>query len=108
MKKIMLLTKNQELINKLEESHKNKNIILTYDDFMTIFEQLNFHNPDAIIFDFNLIDYTKQFMLESLPKKNEPSYIKLVAIGECPIKEKMADFYLKITENSNIDELKVS
>lgn len=92
MKKIMLLTNNPLLIEKVKES---KNIVLAYDDFMTVFEQLNFHNPDMIIFDFNLVQYDQQFMLESLPKRGEDHYIKLVSIGKSAIKEQMADFALK-------------
>lgn len=95
MKKIMLLTNNPQLITKVKES---PNIVLTYDDFMTVFEQLNFHNPDMIIFDFNLVNYDQQFMLESLPKKDEEHYIKLVSIGKSAIKEQMADFALKFDD----------
>ncbi|HAG53234.1 MAG TPA: hypothetical protein DCL21_05565 [Alphaproteobacteria bacterium] len=92
MKKIMLLSNNPELVSKIKATNYD---VLAYDDFMTVFEQLNFHNPDMIVFDFNLIDYEQQFMLESLPKKSEANYIKLVAIGKSPIKERMADFALK-------------
>lgn len=100
MKKIMLLSKNEQLINKVKQTCPS---VLAYDDFMTIFEQLNFHNPEMIIFDFDLISYDHQFMLESLPKKNEDNYIQLVAIGKSDIKEQMADFSLKFNDIESIN-----
>lgn len=85
----MLLSNNPKIIASLK-AQGNK--VSAYDDFMTIFEQLNFKHPDMIIFDLKLIKYDQQYMLESLPKKTEKNYIELVAIGNCRVKEKMADF----------------
>jgi len=94
MKKIMVLSQNPELINKVKPT---PNVVLIYDSFMTVFEQLNFHSPDYIIFDFNCscIDQSQAFMLESLPKKDEENYIKLVAIGSYENSNNMADFAIK-------------
>tara|TARA_Y100001960_G_C14236070_1_gene616062 strand:+ start:328 stop:645 length:318 start_codon:yes stop_codon:yes gene_type:complete len=92
MQKVMLLSKDTAIINKVKQTCPN---VLAYDDFMTVFEQLNFHNPEMIIFDLNLVSQEYQFMLESLPKKQEENYIKLIAIGNSPVKESMADFAFK-------------
>lgn len=92
MKKVMLLSNDIAIVNKVKQTCPN---VLAYDDFMTIFEQLNFHNPEMIIFDLKLVSPEFQFMLESLPKRQEENYIKLVAIGNSPVKESMADFAFK-------------
>tara|TARA_Y100001960_G_C14752551_1_gene869353 strand:- start:2175 stop:2492 length:318 start_codon:yes stop_codon:yes gene_type:complete len=105
MKKIMLLTNNQQLITKVKES---RNIVLAYDDFMKVFEQLNFHNPDMIIFDFNLVNHDQQFMLESLPKKDEEQYVKLVSIGKSAVKEQLADFALKFDDINSFNSAHLS
>lgn len=105
MKKIMLLTNNPMLITKVKQGN---NLVLAYDDFMKVFEQLNFHNPDMIIFDFNLVQYDQQFMLESLPKKGEEHYIKLVGIGKSAIKENMADFALKFDDVHSFSATKLN
>ena len=102
MKKIMVLSQNTALINKIKPT---PNVVLIYDSFMTVFEQLNFHSPDYIIFDFNCscIDQSQSFMLESLPKKDEENYIKLVAIGSCDNSDNLADFYLKVRNVASLD-----
>lgn len=100
MKTVMILSKNEEVISKLQSTD---NKVLTFDNFITVFEELDKNAPDIIIFDFTLIDFNKQFMLESLPKKNENGYIKLVAIGNCKIKEKMADFSLKFSDSKSFN-----
>ncbi|MCP4356135.1 MAG: hypothetical protein GY793_11040 [Proteobacteria bacterium] len=104
MKKIMVVSQDPELIDKIKPT---PNVILIYDSFMTVFEQLNFHSPDFIIFDFHhpCIDQSQSFMLESLPKKNEENYIKLVAIGANSEKEQFADFAMMFedAESLNVD-----
>lgn len=102
MKKIMVLSQDDVLINKLKPT---PNIVLVYRNFMSVFEQLNFHSPDYIIFDFNSkdIDFSQSFMLESLPKKNESDYIKLIAIGASSDKTQMADFIFQIDDVGKLD-----
>lgn len=100
MKKIMLLTKNEELIKKVKPL---PHIVLLYRDFMKVFEQLNFHIPDYIILDFDCIEDENQFMLESLPKKSEENYMKLISIGSSFEKERLADFTLKYKSVSELE-----
>ena len=104
MKKIMMLTNDEALVQKVKDT---KNLVLAYNEFMTIFEQLNFHNPDMIVFDLNLINADQQFMLESLPKKGEANYIKLVAIGTSPSKENLADFALKFVNSVSFNAAQI-